>query len=167
MIPESVTPEGLRARAEMVRSDSPCDRTSTARHIDLAADEIEQLQAENRKLILAMVRIDYESKCDWCADIAKSVLPDVMPTHVSDAKSQADTYVGSDGLIYDRAIGKAIGITGTKGQQGTYHLGADSQRERIASVVSTAHESVGHEMAGMIADRILEIVSPSQQADKP
>ena len=42
-IPESVTPEGLRARADMVRKalgDESC-----ARHLELAADEIARLKA--------------------------------------------------------------------------------------------------------------------------
>jgi hypothetical protein len=45
-IPESVTPEGLRARANIVRralGDESC-----ARHLELAADEIARLKASKR-----------------------------------------------------------------------------------------------------------------------
>lgn len=57
------------------------DACAVCRRQELEA-EIERLRAEHRKLILALVRIDYEAKCDWCAKIAADALPDVMPAYV-------------------------------------------------------------------------------------
>jgi len=44
MIPESVTPDGLRARADIVRKagDESC-----ARHLELAAEEIKRLRSKH------------------------------------------------------------------------------------------------------------------------
>jgi chromosome segregation ATPase len=74
-----------RAEAEIERLQgrlAQWENSLVSPPLEAAKAEIARLQAENRKLILAMVRIDYEAKCDWCADIAKSVLPDVMPAAI-------------------------------------------------------------------------------------
>lgn len=47
---ETVTPEGLRARAAMVRHTLN-DSGSCSRHLELAADEIEQLRAALRAFV--------------------------------------------------------------------------------------------------------------------
>lgn len=46
-IPEHVTPEGLRVRADIVRKSVGDE--SCARHLELAADEIDRLRADNPK----------------------------------------------------------------------------------------------------------------------
>lgn len=60
-VPEEVTPEGLRARAELVREHDPHGREqSTARHLDLAADTIASLRAQigERDAEIARLRAD-------------------------------------------------------------------------------------------------------------
>jgi hypothetical protein len=51
MIPEIVTPEGLRLKAEALRTSNVARACwdSTARHLELAAAEIERLQKNQRK----------------------------------------------------------------------------------------------------------------------
>ena len=53
IIPETVSPEGLRQRACLAR-DRMNDSGSCARHIELAADEIETLRAETERLSAAL-----------------------------------------------------------------------------------------------------------------
>ena len=81
-IPETVSPAGLRARADIMRGfmDESC-----AHHLELAAARIEQLEAALRAIIIRCEEGD--KKSDWLptiSNIARAAISQSSPPEASD-----------------------------------------------------------------------------------